>query len=90
MLKRAWGQLMVCLYRAGKPAAALDAYRSVRSVLGEDLGLEPGPELVELERQVLMHDDRLLAQHRRVRERVHRCEAGRSRSRNQPSSPLPW
>ena len=60
--ERAWGQLMVCLYRAGKPAAALDAYRALRSVLGEDLGLEPGPELAELERQVLMHDDRLLAQ----------------------------
>ena len=59
--ERACGQLMVCLYRAGKPAAALEAHQTLRRVLGDELGLEPGPGLAELERQVLTHDERLLA-----------------------------
>ena len=59
--ERACCQLMVVLYRAGQPAAALSAYQSIRTVLGDELGLDVGPELIELERQVLMHDDRLLA-----------------------------
>ncbi|MEP7112488.1 MAG: BTAD domain-containing putative transcriptional regulator [Ilumatobacteraceae bacterium] len=60
--ERACGQLMVALYRAGQPAAALRAFGAAREALGEELGLDVGPELVELERQVLMHDDRLLVQ----------------------------
>jgi DNA-binding SARP family transcriptional activator len=59
--ERACGQLMVALYRSGQPAAALAVYRSFRSTLGEELGLEVGPGLVELEQQVLMHDDSLLS-----------------------------
>jgi predicted ATPase/DNA-binding SARP family transcriptional activator len=59
--ERACGQLMVALYRAGQPAASLKAYQTLRATLGEELGLDAGPELVELERQVLVHDDRLLA-----------------------------
>jgi DNA-binding SARP family transcriptional activator len=49
-------QLMVALYRAGRQADALDAYRKTRETLVEELGLEPSKELVELERRILSHD----------------------------------
>ncbi|MEQ4305514.1 AfsR/SARP family transcriptional regulator [Plantactinospora sp. B6F1] len=51
--ERAWGQLMLALYRGGDAAAALGAYHEARTVLGEQLGVEPGPELTQLYRAVL-------------------------------------
>ncbi|WP_158621417.1 AfsR/SARP family transcriptional regulator [Streptomyces triticirhizae] len=45
--------LMTALWRAGRPAEALAAYRAAREALAGELGLEPGPELRELERAVL-------------------------------------
>jgi YVTN family beta-propeller protein len=51
--------LMVALYRAGRQAEALTAYREGRRQLLDELGLEPGPELVELERAILVHDPAL-------------------------------
>ncbi|MGN6606832.1 MAG: AfsR/SARP family transcriptional regulator, partial [Jatrophihabitans sp.] len=58
--ERGWEQLVVALYRAGRQADALGAYRRAARVLADDLGIEPGPALRELERQVLQQDDRLL------------------------------
>ncbi|HSK55649.1 MAG TPA: BTAD domain-containing putative transcriptional regulator, partial [Jiangellales bacterium] len=58
--ERLWVQLMTALYRAGRQADALDAYRRARSVLGDELGLEPGPELREAEARVLAQDQTLL------------------------------
>ncbi len=55
--------LMLALYRAGRHADALAAYRAARERLAEDLGLEPGPELRELEQRILQHDP-TLATHR--------------------------
>ncbi len=49
-------QLILALYRSGRQAAALDVYRETRRVLAEELGLEPGPALRELERAILRQD----------------------------------
>ncbi len=58
--ERSWAQLMVALYRDGRQAEALEAYREARTVLDEQLGLPPGPQLQALERAIL-HQDPALA-----------------------------
>ncbi|HKD99356.1 MAG TPA: BTAD domain-containing putative transcriptional regulator [Micromonosporaceae bacterium] len=59
--ERMWVQLMTALYRDGRQADALDAYRRARTAMVEQLGVEPGPALREAERAVLVGDDRVLA-----------------------------
>jgi DNA-binding SARP family transcriptional activator/tetratricopeptide (TPR) repeat protein len=51
--ERLRGQLMLALYRSGRQADALEVYRRGRAALVEELGLEPGAELRELERAIL-------------------------------------
>jgi DNA-binding SARP family transcriptional activator len=53
--------LMRALYRAGHQAEALEAYRSARESLVEELGIEPGPALQELHGRMLRQDPTLLA-----------------------------
>ena len=55
-----WVSLIEALYRAGRQVEALRAYESVRRQLAEELGIEPGPELRQLQRAVLTHDEILL------------------------------
>jgi len=58
--ERLLGQLVLALYRSGRQADALAAYRHGRAALVEDLGLEPGPALRDLELRILRHDPTLL------------------------------
>jgi predicted ATPase/DNA-binding SARP family transcriptional activator len=59
--ERMWAALMLALYRCDRQADALRAYQRVRTMLAEELGLEPSPELVDLERRILDHDQTLIA-----------------------------
>lgn len=52
-------QLMLALYRSGRQADALEAYRRLRRRLATDLGLEPGRETRDLERAILAGDPAL-------------------------------
>ncbi len=54
--ERLRGQLMLSLYRCGRQAEALAAYQDGRRVLLDELGLEPGRSLQDLERAILNHD----------------------------------
>jgi predicted ATPase/DNA-binding SARP family transcriptional activator len=59
--ERLRGQLMVALYRAGRQAEALETMRVGRQLLVDELGIEPGPALRQLERMILAHDSALAA-----------------------------
>ncbi|MGH9010783.1 MAG: BTAD domain-containing putative transcriptional regulator, partial [Acidimicrobiia bacterium] len=58
--ERLRGQEMLALYRLGRQADALAAFQALRSCLAEELGLEPTPALVALERQILLQDPELV------------------------------
>jgi predicted ATPase/DNA-binding SARP family transcriptional activator len=57
--ERLHAQLALALYRAGRQADALAALDRARSALAEELGLDPGPQLQELGRQILRQDPAL-------------------------------
>jgi predicted ATPase/DNA-binding SARP family transcriptional activator len=54
-----WELLMTALYQAGRQVDALSAYRRFRSQLADDLGLNPGPRLQQVEKQILVQGDSL-------------------------------
>lgn len=54
--ERPRAQFMLALYRSGRQREALDVFQEGRRILAEEFGLEPGPALRELERQILTHD----------------------------------
>jgi YVTN family beta-propeller protein len=76
--ERARAQLMIALYRSGRQAEALQSYREVRTLLADELGLDPGPELQRLEKAILVQDASLAAAEPRRffrRDRAHRLVA---------------
>ncbi|MBV8989316.1 MAG: hypothetical protein JO372_12230 [Solirubrobacterales bacterium] len=54
--ERLWGQLMLALYRSGRQADALETFHEARRVLGQELGLEPGPQLRRVQEAILAQD----------------------------------
>jgi adenylate cyclase len=57
--ERLWYLLMLALYRSGRQAEALRACTRLRRVLGEELGVDPSPEVRDLEERILLHDPSL-------------------------------
>jgi DNA-binding SARP family transcriptional activator len=59
----AWALLMRALYLAGRPGEALRRYETIRTLLAEELGAVPGPELSDVHLAVLRQDGAALAPH---------------------------
>src|SRR5262245_59868231 len=69
--ERLCGQLMLALYRSGRQAEALRVFRAARRAMREELGLEPGPELRDLQVAILRQDATLRIEAPEVRARRH-------------------
>ncbi|WP_188450390.1 nSTAND1 domain-containing NTPase [Knoellia flava] len=83
--ERAWATLVLALVRAGRQGDALAALDRARTRLADDLGVDPGPELRELQARVLAHDPDLLRlpaapEQGEVRPALDPEEAGRRRA----------
>ena len=92
--ERLRGQLMIALYRCGRQADALETYRAGRSLLVEELAVEPGPQLSKLQLAVLEQDPALdlppsATPPGQPGHRGHRAARGRSRRTRPPSGLTP-
>ena len=58
--ERRWALLATALYRTGRQGEALDVLRRAARTMRDELGLDPGPELVGLEARILAQDPTLL------------------------------
>ena len=60
--ERRWALLALAQYQSGQQVQALRTLRQVRAVLANELGLDPGPELVALEQAILRQDPTLVVE----------------------------
>jgi DNA-binding SARP family transcriptional activator/predicted ATPase len=72
--ERAWALTMVGYYWAGRQADALAAYQRARAVLADELGIDPGPSLTELEQAVLAQTVPRLGRPTRTSQRIPEVE----------------
>jgi len=84
--ERPRAQLMLALYRSGRPGDALALYREFRGLLVEELGMEPGLELRELEQAILRQEPALESP---VVELLARGSAQREQEPKMPVSEAP-
>jgi predicted ATPase/DNA-binding SARP family transcriptional activator len=64
--EKLWAQLVLALYRSGRQADALAAYQRARRHLVDESGIQPGPELADVEHRILDHDPALAVPHGRT------------------------
>jgi DNA-binding SARP family transcriptional activator len=83
-------QLVLALYRAGRQADALESYRAARTTLIEELGLEPTPELRQLEQAILTHDSAVRAPAASPPRPAEPAAGGPVAERRPPLPPLLW
>jgi predicted ATPase/DNA-binding SARP family transcriptional activator len=74
--ERLRGQLMLTLYRSGRQAEALQAYRDARRVLVDELGIEPSVELRELHDAILAQNASLMSPAQSVQRRGQAVRGG--------------
>jgi DNA-binding SARP family transcriptional activator len=75
--ERRWELLMLALYRSGRQAEALRAFQRARSLLIDELGIEPGVALRELDGAIAAQDDSLDGEPRQALARARRAETQR-------------
>ncbi|MER6011649.1 BTAD domain-containing putative transcriptional regulator [Streptomyces bluensis] len=71
-----WALLMQALYGVGRSVEALQAYERFRTMLAEELGLDPSPRMRELHTAILRHDTEILGEPRPPRATVPLAPAG--------------
>jgi len=86
--ERIWGQLMLALYRSGRQAEALEMYRRAHRTLIDELGVEPGVELRELQRAILLQDRVLDDPQRRFGSAIERAASILPRSPSERAESL--
>jgi DNA-binding SARP family transcriptional activator len=91
--ERLVGQLMLALYRSGRPGDALGAFRDAQRLLADEFGLDPSAELRRLELAILRGDPDLDHELNREHDREHGREPGREPDHDRPMpagrAPLP-